>query len=269
LGTGIKVKPIIYESSVPVYISPSPPPLAPLLDLDTQLFLSVTNITNNTIRDAINQLVIDLKNAGIWIKMIGLYPFVGGTADTNRWNLKSPNEFLLTFAGGWTHDSLGILMNNTNTVATTGISPNNGNRSISAYLTQRQTITISTQGAIMGSFNAGMFALRATTTQDIFHNGSGSTGKTIIPAILHPFLGNSRIATNDWFAQNGNNVFTTYTDSQSSISSTINIGTIANTTWRGAHQLGFAHVGEPLTQSEMTDLRTAVINFQTALGRNV
>jgi hypothetical protein len=268
LGTGIKVKPILYETATQIYVS-SPPSPSTVLDLDAQLFLGIANITDTTITNAINQLVIDLKNANIWIKMLGLYPFVGGTATTHQWNLKNPNEFLLTFTGGWTHNSLGILMNNSNTTATTGIGPNNGNRSMSAYLTQRQTITISTQGAIMGSFNSGMFALRATTTQDLFHNEAGSIGKAITPAVLHPFLGNSRTASNSWFAQNDTNVFTTYTDAASAVSSGINIGNITNTTWRGAHQLGFAHVGEPLTQSEMTDLRTAVINFQTTLGRNV
>ena len=266
LGTGIKVKPILYEDASPIYVSPSPPSPPTPLDLDAQLFLGITKITDNTITTAINQLVIDLKNAGIWIKMLGLYPFVGGTATTHQWNLKNPNEFLLTFTGGWTHDSLGILMNNTNTTATTNITPNNGNRSMSAYLTQRIS---GAQGAIIGSFNSGMFALRATATQDLFHNEAGNTGKAITPAVLHPFLGNSRTASNDWFAQNDNNVFTTYTDAVPSVSSGINIGNITNTTWRGAHQLGFAHVGEPLTQSEMTDLRTAVINFQTTLGRNV
>jgi len=29
------------------------------------------------------------------------------------------------------------------------------------------------------------------------------------------------------------------------------------------------YISDDITQSEMTDLRTAVINFQTTLGRNV
>jgi hypothetical protein len=236
------------------------------MDLDAELFLGIAKITNTTIRSAINQLVIDLKNANIWIKIALLYPFVGGTAITHRLNLKNPNAFALTFFGGWVHNSLGILMNNIDTFATTSYSANNGNLSMSAYLTQR---TNGAQGAIMGAYNSGIFALRATASQDIFHNESGTTGKTITPAVVHPFLGNSRTAANSWFAQNGNNVFTNYTDAAPSVTSEVRIGNISNTTWYGAHRLGFAHVGDPLTQAEMTLLRTAVINFETTLGRNV
>jgi hypothetical protein len=264
LGTGIKVKPILYTTSTSTYISPSAPIVPTLMDLDAELFLGVANISNTTIRSAINQLVIDLKNANIWIKITLLYPFVGGTAITHRLNLKNPNTYALTFTGGWVHNSLGILMNNIDTFASTGYSANNGNLAMSAYLTQR---TNGAQGAIMGAYNSGIFALRATATQDIFHNESGTTGKTITPAVVHPFLGNSRTAANSWFAQNGNNVFTNYTDAAPSVSSEVRIGNISNTTWYGAHQLGFAHVSDPLTQAEMTLLRTAVINFETALGR--
>jgi hypothetical protein len=114
-----------------------------------------------------------------------------------------------------------------------------------------------------------MIGLRASVIQDIFNNESGSVGKTITPALVHPYLGNSRVGATEWYAQDGNNVFTTYTDAVPTVSSEIRIGTFTNTTWFGAHQLGFSHVGEPLTQLEMTGLRTAVINFQTTLGRNV
>jgi len=266
LGTGIKVKPILYTTATSTYISPSAPTVQTLMDLDAELFLGITNISNTTIRSAINQLVIDLKNANIWIKIALLYPFVGGTAITHQLNLKNPNVFALTFSGGWVHNSLGILMNNVNTFASTNYSGNNGNLAISAYLTQRIN---GAQGAIMGAYNSGIFALRATVTQDIFHNEPSTTGKTITPVAVHPFLGNSRIGTNSWFAQNGNNIFTNYIYAVPSASSELRIGGVSNTTWYGAHQLGFAHAGDPLTQAEMTLLRTAVINFETTLGRNV
>lgn len=241
------------------------------LDPDAEAFLTAATITDPTEISAVNQLVIDMKDAGIWTKMIAVYPFVGGTATTHKWNLKDPQDldaaFRLTFSGGWTHDSLGIKMNGTNTEAETFLTPNNGNdRAISAYLTQRIS---GAQGVILGAYNSGMLGIKASATQDLFHNNSGTTPKTITPTTINPFLGNSRTASNSWFTQNDNNVFTDYTDISPSVTRTLKIGNFNGTTWRGNHQLGFIHISTSLTKSEMTDLRSAVINFQTTLGRAV
>ena len=245
--------------------------LPPTFDPDAQAFFTASGLTGATELNAVNQLVLDLKGFGIWTKMLAIYPFVGGTATTHKWNLKNPLDtnaaFRLTFSGGWTHNSLGIKMNNTNTSANTFVTPNNGNdRAISAYLTQRIAGTIH---VVMGAWNTGMLGIRASIIQDFFHNRQDFTSKTITPTIIDPFLGNSRTSTNSWFAQNDNNIFTNFTDTNPSVTRTLTIGTFNGTNWRGNHQLGFVHISTSLTQSEMTDLRTAVINFQTTLGRQV
>lgn len=246
-----------------------PPP--PALDPDAVAFLSAAGITDPTIESAVNTLVVDMKAANIWTKMKAVYPFVGGTATTHKWNLINPLDtnaaFRLVFSGGWTHDSLGIKMNNINTEAETFVTSTNGNdRAISAYLTQRLS---GSSNVVMGAWNSGMIGIRADANRDYFHNNSGTTGKTIIPTTIEPFLGNSRTATNSWFAQNGNNIFTNYTDASPAVTRTFKIGTFNGTTWRGNHQIGFVHISTSLTQSEMTDLRTAVNTFQTTLSRNV
>lgn len=78
-------------------------------------FLAATGITDSTIVDAINTLVHNLQYFGLWGKMEALYPFVGGTAETHKFNLINPldtNEaFRLAFNGGWTHDSNGVTPN--------------------------------------------------------------------------------------------------------------------------------------------------------------
>jgi hypothetical protein len=240
-------------------------------DPDAQAFIDAAVITDDTQKAAINQLVLDLKSANIWTKMLAVYPFVGGSATSHKWNLKNPLDtnaaFRLVFSGGWTHNSLGIKMNNSNTEAETYVTSNNGNnRSISAYLTERLS---GTQHAVIGAYNSGILGIRCELSRDLFHNNSGTTPKTIIPSSVEPFVGLSRIASNDWFAQNGNNEFNNYTDASPTVTRTLKIGNVNGTTWRGNHQLGFVHISSTLIQSEMTDLRTAVINFQTTLGRNV
>lgn len=248
-----------------------PSPQSTSLDPDAVAFLSAAGITDPTIESAVNTLVVDLKGYSIWTKMKAIYPFVGGTASTHKWNLINPLDtnaaFRLVFNGGWTHDSLGIKMNNTNTYAETFVTSTNGNdRAISAYLTQRID---GAQSVVLGAWNSGMIGIRAGNSNDTFHNNSGTTGKTITPTTIDPFLGNSRTATNSWFAQNGNNIFTNYTDASPAVTRTLQIGTFNGTTWRGNHQVGFVHISTSLTQSEMTDLRTAVNTFQTTLSRQV
>ena len=80
---------------------------APAVDPDAQAFLTAAAITDPTITSAIDTLVVQLKADSIWSKMKALYPFVGGTASTHKYNLKNPLDtdaaFRLVFNGGWTH----------------------------------------------------------------------------------------------------------------------------------------------------------------------
>ena len=86
-------------------------------DSDATAFLSATGITSSTISSAINVMVKQLKSEGLWAKMKAIYPFVGGTATTHRFNLKDPRDleaaFRLTPYGGITHDGGGASFNGT------------------------------------------------------------------------------------------------------------------------------------------------------------
>ena len=92
-------------------------------DPDVAAFLTATGITDATTSTAIDNLVLDLKGYGIWTKIKAIYPFVGGTATTHKFNLKDPQDtnaaFRLSFVGGWTHSANGALPNGTNAYADT------------------------------------------------------------------------------------------------------------------------------------------------------
>jgi len=96
-------------------------------DADAQAFITAASITDPTQQSAVNQLVVDLKAASIWTKMKAVYPFVGGSASTHKWNLKDPRDldaaFRLGFNGGWTHSSTGALPNGSNAYANTYLAP--------------------------------------------------------------------------------------------------------------------------------------------------
>lgn len=86
-------------------------------DSDAQAFFTATGITNTIQKNAVNQLVLDIKAASLWSKMKVIYPFVGGTATTHKYNLKDPRDldtaYRITWGGTVVHDSTGIKGNGT------------------------------------------------------------------------------------------------------------------------------------------------------------
>jgi len=88
----------------------------------------VTGITDATQKDAINTLVVGLKTDGLWTKMQSIYPFVGGSASSHKFNLKDPRDldaaFRLEFLGTWTHSSTGAKPNGTSGYARSYFAPN-------------------------------------------------------------------------------------------------------------------------------------------------
>jgi len=97
------------------------------VDPDAQAFITVAGITDPTQQSAINTLVVGFKDDGLWTKMKAIYPIVGGTATTHKYNLKDPRDldaaFRLQFNGGITHSSTGVLPNGTNGYANTFFIP--------------------------------------------------------------------------------------------------------------------------------------------------
>jgi hypothetical protein len=110
-------------------------------DADALAFISAASITDNNQKNAINTLVINLKNFGIWSKMKAMYPIVGGNATAHKFNLKDPRDldvaFRLSFVGGWTHSANGMTPNGTTGYAETFCVPStyliNNNSHLSFY----------------------------------------------------------------------------------------------------------------------------------------
>lgn len=106
------------------------------IDPDVQDFLDATGIVDEVIVSALNNMVIDLKAVSLWDLFIAIYPFVGGTAATHKWNLVNPLDtdaaFRLTFFGTITHDANGADPNGstgyavTHIIANTDMTANNG-----------------------------------------------------------------------------------------------------------------------------------------------
>ena len=95
----------------------------------TTAFAAATGITDTTILNALNTFDTGLISNGLDTKMKALYPFVGGTSTTHKFNFMDARDmdaaFRLQFNGGWVHSSTGALPNGTNGYADTYFKPSN------------------------------------------------------------------------------------------------------------------------------------------------
>lgn len=91
---------------------------APAYTARTTAFAAATGITDATILNALNTFDTGLISNGLDTKMKALYPFVGGTSTTHKFNFMDARDadsaFRLQFNGGWIHSSTGAAPNGTN-----------------------------------------------------------------------------------------------------------------------------------------------------------
>jgi hypothetical protein len=254
----------------------------PAGDADALAFISAAAITDATQKSAIDKLVVDLKGYGIWTKMKGLYPFVGGTASQHKFNLKNPVDsnaaFRLTFYGGWTHSSSGILGNASNVFADTFFTPSaNTAQNSFSFATYTTTNTnglycdlgygVGTTGScFVVSFNRWLDTQKGIINSDLIYNSGASLNslglfsysRTAVNVMKN--FKNGALNATSTTATNGNNA------GKIAIGCQNNNGNISYPTNRN---IAFAYMGDGFTDTENTNLYTAVQAFQTTLGRNV
>jgi hypothetical protein len=235
-------------------------------DPDAQLFITNAAITEPVQQNAVNNLVINLKNYGIWTKMKALYPFVGGTASQHKFNLKNPLDtnaaYRLTFSGGWTHNSNGISGNSINTTSSTFLAANSvltaANGSLSVYC--RNTINESGYDIAYNEFG---IALYGSASYFMWGDGFPSVNR---PATRGFYQLNRLLSiTNAKF-----NTTTILTNSSVGAvnSSIISIGSNGSTASYSSRNYAFASIGNGLTDTEAANYYTAVQTIQTTLSRN-
>jgi hypothetical protein len=115
---------------------------------------------STTEKTATNQLVLDMKTAGIWASMKAIYPMVGASAAACAQNLKS-SSFTGTFTSGWTFASTGVTPNGTSAYCDTNL-PNNtmsqNSMTMCTYLRTDNTITTGDLGVWNGGFGSIIYS---------------------------------------------------------------------------------------------------------------
>lgn len=261
--------------------------LMPKYDPDALAFINATGITDGTQKNAINYLVVNLKSIGVWSKIFALYPFVGGTATTHKYNLKDPNNtdaaMRIVFSGAVTHDANGITTDgvsgygNTHAIALSRFSANNEcmflySRTSAASpsaaevdmgcaisITSRDALTLrSSLNGYGCSFNSTTNGTVATTSTD----ASGFfVGSRVNSTDLRIFKNSSQVGVTQTALNNGTRCNLRIYIGCRNVSNLPN-GLIAR-------NYAFAGMSSGLTAGEVSSMYPIVQQYQTLLGRQV
>lgn len=249
--------------------------VAQILDFDANEFINAASITNQTQKDACNQLVISLKGYGIWTKMKAIYPFVGGTASAHKFNLKDPRNlnaaFRLVFNGGVTHSSTGVLFNGTNGYADSLLTPSTSLSLNSTHVSVYSRTNVISSGALVGLQldTAPQINIFPTFSSNLYMRVNSAATAQIVAntSSLGLFIANRVSSTQTRNFQNA--ILRTQTANSTSLpTQTIQLSRQGNTNY-GNFEQAFASIGNGLTDTEALNLYTAVQAYQTTLGRQV
>lgn len=271
---------------------PSAGVISSQLDYDALSFINTAGITNSTHILALNYLAFQLKTNSLWSKMYAVYPVVGGTATTHSYNLINTANYRITFSGTVTHSSNGMISNGTTGYGLTGLIPStvldNSNLASLGFYSRTNTPFVSgtapyAMGSVGSNASPGTFSINIRANQlNIFAmDRAGVTNRSANNNTLtnsSGFFAGSQNGTTAAFYRNGSNITLTQTaygglnisNTQVAIL-TLNYNTGGNniTDWITPHQCAFAHIGQKLTDAEMSTLYTIVQQYQTILGRQV
>ena len=259
-------------------------------DPNAQAFITAAGITDATQQNAINQLVLDLKSYSIWGKMFVIYPFVGGTSVTTKYNLVDPTAYQITWNGGVTFNSNGVTGNGSTGYGATGwnVTTVNSTTGVTASLSfsvYSRTSSVSDSSDIGNtnypSNNAAIQVLcRRSNGQmywDNYNAGNGRIQATVansqgLFSTTRTSLTSMKIFRNSTQAGSTLTTSATTSDITSSLNREMYIlaanqrGTAADYSSRN---LAFVHFSTGLTDGEIGNLYTAVQAYKTTLGRQV
>lgn len=237
-------------------------------------FLTNTGIVDATITGAVRTLAMRLDDFGIWSKMRALYPFVGGTATTHKYNLKDPRDldaaYRMIFAGGWTHNSNGITGNGTNTSGDSRLAnnvPSQNSLNMGVYNRTAGTGGVEWSGS---SSPRTWLAGNISGTAYFDMNNSASTATTTAPAdVRGTLMANRTDSASTELNLNAQGQRTTAAASSAPTATNFILGQFSGGGFNTARNYAAAWIADGLTPLEEANLRTVMQAFQTTLSRNV
>jgi hypothetical protein len=250
-------------------------------DIDAQAFFDrvdaatgVLNSLSGTEKAAVNQLVLDLKANSLWTPMKAIYPMVGASAAACAQNLKS-SSFTGTFSSGWTFASTGVTGNATSTFMNTGFIPSANLTNTSGHYSIYSRTDINQSSIDLGVLSATgsvhQIIIRLSGDQYYSYVNSNTGAATSNANSLGHYILNRNSSSNTQGFKNGSEVV----NAAQSAGLPTEAVYIGGRNQSGAsiipssRQYAFASIGDGLTNTQASNLYTAVQAFQTTLSRNV
>ncbi len=258
---------------------------------DATLFLTATGITDHTISLAITNLVLAAKAHGWWEKMKAIYPLVGGTATTNKYNLKDPRDLDAAFRLGFTnktgdpvYSATGVQFGGVS-FARTYLTPSTAlaqNDTHISYYSRTNTggaadtaIGVNSAGHQVFTSSMSMF-LKYTNGNFISDHYSFPTSRvSTANSDSTGYYMASRIASDNFRNyKNGGSLGAVNSGSAGTIpSKEIYLGALndgdVDSSWPTSREAAFATIGYGIDSTLAATMYADVQAFQTALGRNI
>lgn len=232
---------------------------------------------------AVSTLVTDLKYAGIWGKMKAIYPFVGGTATTHKFNLKDPRDanaaYRLLFSGGGTHSANGYNPGGVNGYADTNLNGSTsliGNNSHISFYSRTDSDNI---GMDFGNTSNAFGSI--TRQGNVMYSDFLGNGSANLASPDRVTVANTSSNANFIFSSTSTNIKiyknasvlgqkgSTTTSAYPNTNIFLSYGFTSSTARYSNRELAFTSIGDGLSDVEASALYTAVQKFQTSLGRQV
>ena len=271
------------NTNTPTTTSSPTPTATQSFDADAATYLNAvlvaggTGITS-TVSAATNTMFVSLKSAGLYTKIEALYPFLGGTTNSTKWNAKNPVDtnaaYRITWGGGITYtQAKGVIGNGTSGVGNTNwveSGTTTGNTTLAFFISQTGTT-----GFELGrQYGGGWLFLQSssgTNTRGGIDTSLLYTLTATTNAQAINFFGLTRTNnTQVSFVRAGGGV-QTITQNTNAGTSPSSLGILAALGFGGYTNrgLGSAVIGVGMTTTELGNLRDIITTFNTTLGRNI
>jgi hypothetical protein len=251
-------------------------------DADAQAYFDRVTTAGGTLstteKNAVNQLVLDMKSYGIWTPMKAIYPMVGASAAACAQNLKS-SSFTGSFSSGWTYASTGVTTNGLSSYFDTTLNPSItfGSSYASFGVYWRNTFTAG-QTNIIGcaadlnaqrfdlGYDAGVTVPFVATGNDSSDISSDTNNNGFIIATRQGTIIN-KLFRNNTLKVNGVRIFTAPPNLNFYFGAR-NTGGVPSY-FSNNQNIAFGFIGDGLTDTQASNFYTAVQAFQTTLSRQV
>ncbi len=245
-------------------------------DTASNSFFTASGITDTVQKRAIDDLVTSLKKDSLWNKFYAIYPMVGGSATTTKWNLLDPRDddgaYRLTFYGQPAFAATGVLFPTSADYADSHLTDSviGIHSAISYYSRTQNTISGYDMGCSDVNYpynelsvysNAADTSSAADNTEWFGYNPNLSTPNTTGLFMLSATDSNVvRYRNGEISGQSGNAPRQAFTNL------TIWIGG-SRQGHKGQKECALATIGKGLTNAEAATFYTVVQTFETKLNR--